>query len=375
MNVNTILIFILIIILSLGGYFILTQNRISENRLKYFSKITSKPEKSQNIKIKPIVIPKKSIEFSIFKNNNNEYTFLGVFSKEDTPKLLVKDLDIRNLQHDIYINHELKYDKNVIFLVKKLLKELVDNYVEGSIVYKKKKLLISGSVKDEKDIDTIDNILAYSSVNSFNSTQVYSTLLKEDTDINSETVDIISNLVRTVDNGEDTISELLKPKVITKEKIVIKYKEPKVIIKEKIVIKYKEPKVIIKEKIVIKKEPVIKEKIVVKYVTVPAVNSQNDMTSKMTKDDYIRKLKSKGSDKSIISLPPVKTLDMNIEEKIKKGEIEALRTNKPLVKKETIYVPSSEKKIDKKIPWANLYEMDDKLNGVVYDDVVASPQN
>jgi len=365
MNVNTILILTLIAILSIGGYFIWTQNKISENRLKYTSKTIPKSEISPIIKVKTIVIPKKSIEFNIVKNNNNEYTFSGVFSKEDSPKRLVKNLDMKRLKHDISINSELQYDKNVIFLGKKLLKELVDNYVEGSIIYKNKKLLISGSVKDEKDIDVIDAILAYSSVNSFNSTQVYSPPLK-DSNINSETVDIISNLVRTVDNGEDTISELIKPKIITKEKIVIKYKEPKVIIKEKIVVK-KEP--VIKEKIV------VKEKVVVKYVPVPKKNSQNDMTSKMTKEEYLKKLNSKGPDKSIMALPPVKTVDMNIEEKIKKGEVKALRTNKPLVKRETIYVPSSEKRIDKKIPWANLYEMDEKLNGVVYDDVVASPEN
>lgn len=363
---NVILILILTAILSIGGYFIWTQNKISENQVKYVSKTIPKVEISQNI-VETIVIPKKSIEFSIFKNNNNEYIFSGVFSKEDTPKMLVENLDMKKLKHDIHINSGLQYDKNVIFLGKKLLKELVDNYVEGSIVYKKKKLLISGSVKNEKDIERIEDVLAYSSVNSFNSTKIYSQPLK-DIGMKSETVDIISNLVRTVDNGEDTIAEYIKPKVIIKEKIVIKYREPQVIIK------YKDKKPVIKEKIVIKyKEPIIKEKIVLKYVIVPVIDSQNDMTSKMTKGEYLKKLNSKGPDRSIMSLPSVEMLDMDIEEKIKKGVVKALRTNKPLVEREMVYVPSSEKKIDKKIPWANLHEMDAELNGVVYDDVVASP--
>jgi len=350
---NVILILVLISILSIGGYFIWTQNEISGNQARYVSQAIPK--------IEAIVISKKSIEFTVVKNKNNEYTFSGVFSKENTPKVLVEHLNMKKLKHDIYINSELEYDENVVFLVKKLLKQLIDNYIEGSIIYKKDKLLILGSVKNEEDIEAIDDILAYySSVNSFNNTKIDSPSIKN-SDINSETVEIISNLVKAVNNGEKTISEYVKPKIITKEKIVIKYKEPKVIIKEKIVVKYKKPKII------------TKEKIVVKYVPVPVVNNKKDTSLKMTKDEYLKKLNSKGPDKSIMSLPSVEMVDMDIEEKIKKGVVKALRTNKPLVERETIYIPSHEKKIDKKIPWANLHEMDAKLNGIVYDDVVASP--
>ena len=365
---NAILILVLISILSIGGYFIWTQNKISESQARYVSQAIPK--------IEEIVISKKSIEFTIFKNKNDEYTFSGVFSKEKTPKVLVENLNMKKLKHDIYINSELEYDENVVFLAKKLLKQLIDNYIEGSIIYKKDKLLILGSVKNEEDIEAIDDILAYySSVNSFNNTKIDSPSIKN-SDINSETVEIISNLVKAVNNGEKTISEYVKPKIITKEKIVIKYKEPKIITKEKIVVKYKEPKIITKEKIVVKyKEPKIitKEKIVVKYVPVPVVNNKKDISSTMTKGEYLKKLHSKAPDKSVMSLPSVEMVDMDIEEKIKKGVVKALRTNKPLVKRETIYIPSHEKKIDKNIPWANLYEMDAKLNGIVYDDVVASP--
>jgi len=350
---NAILILVLISILSIGGYFIWTQNKISESQARYVSQAIPK--------IEEIVISKKSIEFTIFKNKNDEYTFSGVFSKEKTPKVLVENLNMKKLKHDIYINSELEYDENVVFLAKKLLKQLIDNYIEGSIIYKKDKLLILGSVKNEEDIEAIDDILAYySSVNSFNNTKIDSPSIKN-SDINSETVEIISNLVKAVNNGEKTISEYVKPKIITKEKIVIKYKEPKIITKEKIVVKYKEPKII------------TKEKIVVKYVPVPVVNNKKDISSTMTKGEYLKKLHSKAPDKSVMSLPSVEMVDMDIEEKIKKGVVKALRTNKPLVKRETIYIPSHEKKIDKNIPWANLYEMDAKLNGIVYDDVVASP--
>jgi len=365
---NVILMLILIIILSLGGYFIWTENKIVENQVKYTSPVIPK--------IEAIVISKKSIEFTLVKNKNDEYTFSGVFSKENTPKVLVKYLDMKKLKHDIYIKSELKYDENVVFLAKKLFKQLIDNYIEGSIVYKKDKLLISGSVKSEEDKEVIDDILAYySSVNSFNNTKIDSSPIKN-SDINSETVEIISNLVKAVDNGEKTISEYVKPKVIIKEKVVVKYKKPKVIIKEKVVVKYKKPKVITKEKIVVKyKKPkvITKEKIVVKYVPVPVVNNKNDIYSKMTKDEYLKKLNSKHPDKSIMSLPAVDVVDMDIEDKIKKGLVKPLRTTKPLVKKGTIYLPSKEKKIDENIPWAELHDMDAKLNGIVYDDVVASP--
>jgi len=270
---------------------------------------------------------------------------------------------MKKLKHDIYINNELKYDEHVVFLAKKLLKQLIDNYIEGSIVYKKDKLLISGSVKKEEDIEVIDDILAYySSVTSFNNTKIDYSPIKN-SDINSETVEIISNLVKAVDNGEKTISEYVKPKVIIKEKIVVKYKKPKIITKEKIVVKYKKPKIITKEKIVVKYVP----------VPVPIVNNENDISSKMTKEEYLKKLNSKQPDKSIMSLPAVDVVDMDIEEKIKKGVVKPLKTTKPLVKKGTVYLPSHEKKIDENIPWAELHDMDANLNGIVYDDVVASP--
>ena len=352
MNLNTVLIFILITILSIGGYFILEQNKISSSSLENTLQVSV----VKNITIAKIVIPKDSIEFTILKNKNSEYTFSGIFAKEETPKILVKDLNLEKLTHDISINSGLEYNKNIIILGKKLFKELVNNYIEGSIVYKKRKLLIKGSVENKKDIESIDTMLAYSTINSFNATDIY-VEAPINIDLKDETADIISNLVRTVDNGEDTLAELINPKVIIKEKIIIKYKEPKV--KEKIIIKYKEPRV--------------KEKIVVKYVNIPAENSLNDKTSKMTQKEYLQELNSNGPDKNIMALPSVEMVDMNIEDKVKKGVLKPLRTNKPLVERETLYIPSTEKQIDKKIPWANLHEMDAQLNGIVYDDVVASP--
>lgn len=329
---NMILILILVAILSIGGYIILEQNNISNSNLVNVPQVPI----AKKITIAKIVIPKDSIEFTLLKNKENEYMFSGIFSEEDTPKILVKSLNLDKLTHDININSELEYDKDVIVLGKKLFKELVDNYVEGSIVYKKRKLLIKGSVKDKKNIESVDSILEHSIINSFNATELYSEALPS-SDISDETVDIISNLVRTVDNGEDTIAELVKPKIIIKEKIV-------------------------------------KEKIVIKYVKIPAENSQNDMTSSITKEECMQKLNSKGPDKNLMELPFVEMVDMNIEDKIKKGVVKPLRTKKPLVEQETRYIPSTQKKIDKKIPWANLYEMDAELDGIIYDDVVAAPR-
>ncbi|MCK5854122.1 MAG: hypothetical protein KAG56_02785 [Sulfurovaceae bacterium] len=365
MNVNTVLMLILIVILSIGGYFIWDENNVSNNRLKNIPKI----ENIQNIKVEKIVIPKKSIEFSILKKINNEYIFSGIFSKEDTPKILVENINMKKLKHNIHINNGLAYNKEVVILGKKLFKELIDNYAEGSIIFKKNKLLVTGTVRNEKHRERVETILGYSVINSFNSTKVNSDVLPT-SNLEDETVDIISNLVRTVEKGEDTIAEISKPKVIIKEKIVIQYKEPKVIIK------YKEAKVKIQEKIVIKyKEPIIKEKVIIKYINVPVESSSGDKVSKITKEEYVQQLHSKDPDKNIMALPLVDMVDIDIEDKIKKGVVKALKTNKPLVERETVYIPSTEKQIDKKIPWANLHEMDAELNGIVYDDVVAGPSN
>ena len=359
MNVNTILMLLLIMILSIGGYYIWTQDNISKSRLNDMSKA----QITQNIKVPRIIIPKKSIEFSIFKNKNSEYTFSGIFSKEDTPKMFVRNINMEKLKHDIHINSELAYNKEVVLLSKKLLNELVYNYIEGSIIFKKNKLLVTGMVKYEKDRERVETLLGYSMINSFNSTELNSDALII-SDIGDETVDIISNLVRTVDKGEDTIAEIAKPKVIIKEKIVIKYKEPKVIIK------YKEPKIKIQEKIVIKyKEPIIQEKIIIKYIKVPVENIKEDKVSKITKEEYLEQLYSKNPDKELMALPSVDMVAMDIEDKIKKGILKPLKTNKPLIEKETLYIPLMKKEIDKKIPWANLHEMDTELSGIVYDDV------
>jgi hypothetical protein len=350
MNLNTVLIFILIAILSIGGYFVFEQNNTLDN--------SSVLPLTKSFTIPKIIIPKKSIEFIFIKNREGEYTFSGIFVKKDSPKNLVKNLNFENLTHDISINSSLEYNQDIILLAKKLFKELVNNYIEGSIIYKNNKLLIKGSVKTKKTIESIDAILLYSIINSFNATDIYLDSHNTSSNLKDETADIISNLVRTVDNGEDTIAELVKPKVIIKEKIVIKYKEPK--IKEKIVIKYK--------------NPIIKEKIVVKYIKVPVENKMNDKTSKITREEYLEELNSKGPDINIMSLPSVKMVDINIEDKIEKGLLKPLLTSKPLVKQETIYIiPAKRKEIDKKIPWANLHEMDAPLDGIVYDDVVASP--
>ena len=75
-------------------------------------------------------------------------------------------------------------------------------------------------------------------------------------------------------------------------------------------------------------------------------------------------------DRDIISLPFVKTFDMNIEEEIKRGEIPPLKTKKPLVQKETIYIPSKEKPIDNNIPWAKLHNMNEKVNGIFIPEVI-----
>ena len=144
------------------------------------------------------------------------------------------------------------------------------------------------------------------------------------------------------------ISSIIKKTPIEKEEVikVVKKIEPEII---------KEISFISKPKIV---EPINKEVYIDKPITIiePTITT-NEYRRRLKKDEEV--------DKDLMSLPMVRTVDMNIEQKIKRGEIEELRTAKPLLEKTTITVSSDEKKIDDDIPWAKLREVDEKVDGIL----------
>jgi hypothetical protein len=116
-------------------------------------------------------------------------------------------------------------------------------------------------------------------------------------------------------------------------------------------------------------EPIIYKKV---YVEIPSSDTFID-ESTVTTHEYRRRLQNDTEteiDKDLMSLPMAQTLDMNIEEKIESGEIEELRTPKPLVKKSTISLTSEEIKIDDDIPWAKLREVDDEVEGILLKETI-----
>ena len=127
-----------------------------------------------------------------------------------------------------------------------------------------------------------------------------------------------------------------KPKKKTKKRVVKKID----IVKKREIIKSLKPK-----KVIIYKELIIQKRCAKKSSTTITAEEYRERLAKESKIDI-----------DIASLSMVRTVDMDIEQKIEKGKAEKLTTPKPLVEQKTIYIPSSEEKIDNNIPWAELID-------------------
>jgi len=343
-------------------------------------------------------IPKKSIEFSVTKRLNGQIEFIGSFAKRETAVKLAEQFQKESLIYRININHALVEDRELIELIEKLLKIFIESYDEGEIIFKQHKLLISGKVSDQNISDKVESLLSYSTVNSFNNTE-----LSKSTDIASELdallqEDGFDHEVSDVEIG-DTIKEL--ETVVSnhplKEKISIS-KPPKSSISKPVVkvapekketSKQTPPPKVARDKKAVK--PIItqakketpskpldirstKESGSVKEkVVLIEKEKQIDLQGVSEAEAYRRQLAENMPDEDIMALPSVTIVDMDIEDKIKRGEIKAETTKKPLVEKDTIHIPSNDKEIDKSIPFAILYDPKDKLDGIVLEEVVASP--
>ncbi len=301
----------------------------------------------KNTNIPKIIIPQKSIEFIITKKENNELIFNGIFAKIETPKQIAKFLKKYHIEHQIEINPKLSPNQKVISLIEKILPKLVNSYKNWKIIYKNDKLLVSGKTANIKSKNNIENILELSSINSFSNIEIIKesiilsnlkniiekeTTKKDEIPTEDEAKKILSNLKTTIPPLKNNHS-IQKRKKETKNK-----KRKKHIAHNKLIIKH--------QKKIVKKSTIKKE---------------------LTTKEYQKILTQKEPDKNILALPPIQTVDMNIEEKIQKGVIPQPKTPKPLIKEPTIFIKSNNK-IDKNIPWAKLHDINEKVDGIFINE-------
>jgi hypothetical protein len=305
----------------------------------------------KKIELPEIKIPKKSIEFTITKDKDNNINFRGIFKEAKTAKNIAKLLDNSHLEHEIRINSRLLDSNKIITLLEKILKQFNKNYIEWSIIYKENKLLVSAKCKSIEDKERIETILQLSNINNFSN--ITTIPINEDLAIIANLKSIIESEKEqdTQTPTEDEVNSILsnlKTLVIQEKPQKKKIIKKKKIIRKKKIIKKKKKITYIKK---YKHKKVLKDKVKI-VIPTPRIYQ---------KIEYNR---------DIISLPFVKTVDMDIEEEIKRGEIPPLKTKKPLVQKETIYIPSNEKPIDNNIPWAKLHNMDEKVDGIFIPEVI-----
>jgi len=335
--IKVITIFLLIII-SIISYIFIQQDR--ENTVP------------MRIELAKIEIPKKSIKFTITKDKDNNIEFKGTFREAKTPKEIAKQLKNSHIEHEIKIDKRLANSTKVIILIKKILNQFNNSYIEWSIIYKDNKLLVEGKCKTEEDKERIESILTLSDINSFNNI----TVIPIDENLAVMSKLIISKLKTIVESQKGNITQPITEKesqnILSSLKSLIPLQKPK---KQKIIKKITHAKT--KTKI---------SKKIVKEIPPKKIKKHKTIAKK---DIKIVPIKAT-IDKDIMSLPYVKTVDMNIEDKIKRGEIPPLKTKKPLVKEKTIYISSHEKPIEDSIPWAKLHNMDEKVNGIFIPEVI-----
>jgi len=336
----------------------------------------------KKIELPKIEIPKKSIKFTITKDKDNNIEFKGTFREAKNPKEIAKLLKNSHIEHEIKIDKRLANSTKVIILIKKILNQFDSDYREWSIIYKDNKLLVDGKCKSKEDKERIESILTLSDINSFSNIIV----MAEDEDLSIISKQIISKLNNIVasqkEQSSQPIPENESQKILSNLKSLIPLEKPK---KQKIIKKAthtKSKKAIVKKTIhkKIKNKKIVKKtihkkiknkKISPKIKIDKAISKKTiKIVSKIAETIIHKEIENKKIDKDIISLPYVQTVDINIEDKIKRGEIAPPRNKKPLVQEETIYIPSHEKPIDDNIPWAKLHNMDEKVDGILIPEVI-----
>ena len=190
MKKSKLIIIIFLLILSLGIYISNQQNSIEEHT-----------QKATKITVPKIILPRKSIEFSIIKNRDNQIDFSGAFAKKETPMNFAKLLKYKEIQHKIFINSKLDRNQEVISLIEKILNIFSDKYKEGSIIYKDRKLLISGKTMNQEAKEKIETLLTLSTVNCFSNIQL----------IEIQDEELIKKVLRKIMTKRDTTKTTIIP--------------------------------------------------------------------------------------------------------------------------------------------------------------------
>ena len=286
----------------------------------------------------------KEFNFLISQNRYKDIIFNGEFNSTSSAKEIANLLSDFKVISKIVIDKSLKDNREVLFYVKKIIRKLIDkNLLEWSIVYRDKKLLIEGKSFDRSVKKAIDTTLLLSNINYFNN-------IKSIEDRELEVIKTLKEIIpkNQNENGlkKDTIVEdiLLPLKELSKEDSSIdEIKKNNYHSHKKRVIKRKHK--ISKPKITQKKR-IIESKKHFKY-------------NKNIKVDK-RRVDLKNSD--IINLPDVKFVEKE----------EPFAIKKHVIDEGTIYIPpSNPDEIEPKdVPWARLYDLNEKTNGVFINEPI-----
>jgi len=172
---------------------------------------------------------------------------------------------------------------------------------------------------------------------------------------------VISGLKSIVEEEDEKSIQQDNPTDDEVRNILSSLKALKPIEKKQIVVVKKS----VAKKKVDKKRDIINKRQIIIYKEIIVEKSSTKEESTITAEEYRKRLaKESKVDEDIASLSMVDTVDMDIEQKIKKGKVKELTTPKPIVEQETIYIPSGDKKIEEDIPWAKLREVDEKVDGI-----------
>ncbi len=333
-----ILIIIVLLILSIGLY-ILT--------LKDETKI-------EPIKIAKIVIPKKSIRFKITKNQDNQINFRGTFLDENSPKEIITSLNRYRVIDNIKIDKKLESSRDIIIFIEKVLKRLDSSFLEWTILYKDRKLLVSGKTTDINSKNSIDSLINFSNLNCFSDIEVIQVkdnpleiLSNLKSVIKDEEMESKNSTTPTDDEVEDIILALkkIKPKKFIKNKNIkkeikrSKNRIKKVVIKRKI----KREKVIITQKIKREKETK-KEQIILK-----SSKKIEKLEKIKEKETIFNKIETKKRVKKEITIEPAKVIPISYSEykslpniqpidNIEEFNKKLINSKKPIINRGTIYI-------------------------------------
>lgn len=372
--------------------------------LLYLLSVDTQVSKSQQPTYKTesipsVKIPQESIHFSIKKRSDGVIEFGGSFANKETPILLAQNFVPEALEYRIEIQPELLEEKELIALLQKLLKPFVEAYREGTITFKQGKLLVSGKVEDRNMSDRVDALLSYSTINSFNNTE----LVTEATELASELNALLEEEGHhhTIPSLEMNATLMELEAIAKRQPLEAKPKPqpqvtptPKPIksqaLKREVTREEKTPRS--KEQSEIQK-PVMPPKVQTALSAPMEKNPKESPETKVSQEPieasekleqtvpsglseaeaYRRQLEANMPDEDMMALPSVQTVDMNIEAKIRRGEIQAEKTKKPMIHKETLHIPPKDTSKQSEAPFAKLYETQENLPGVVSDEIVASP--